>query len=101
MIDPPTPLFQVALFITALNFIAQHHAQQRQVLIHCNQGRSRAPTLGLLYLAQTNLLPQDSYAVAAAAFRLTYMRDYQPGQGIQTFLTQNWNQLLQTTIQQV
>ena len=51
MIDPDTPLFKPPLFDSALSFIDRYFPT-RKVLIHCNKGNSRAPSLALLYLAK-------------------------------------------------
>jgi protein-tyrosine phosphatase len=64
LIDPPTPLFQLESFRHFFGFMyANAQLQRRPVLIHCNQGNSRAPSLALLYLAKVvSVLPDDSYA---------------------------------------
>ena len=38
------------------------------------------------------MLPNDSYAVAATAFRQKYT--YNPGRGIETWLTTNWSKII-------
>lgn len=91
LIDPPQPLFMMPSFEAFLRFVDREIAE-RPVLIHCNQGESRAPSLTLLYMAKRlNLLPNDSYDIAAAAFRQKY--PYNPGRGIQTWLTTNWSKI--------
>ena len=91
LIDPPQPLFMMPSFDSFLRFVDREIAE-RPVLIHCNQGESRAPSLTLLYMAKRlNLLPIDSYLSAAAAFRQKY--PYNPGRGIQTWLTTNWSKI--------
>lgn len=97
IIDPPVPLFQLQTFRHFLAFADQQTSAARPMLIHCNQGESRAPTLALLHLAlQRKTLPRATYAEARAAFLLLYPR-YQPGAGIQQFLHTHWNQLLSST----
>lgn len=91
LIDPPQPLFMMPSFEAFLRFVDREIAE-RPVLIHCNQGESRAPSLKLLYMAKRlNLLPNDSYGTAATAFRQKY--PYNPGRGIQTWLTTNWSKV--------
>jgi len=90
LVDPPKPLFMMPSFTSFMAFMDKHYGA-RQVLIHCNRGESRAPTLALLYLAKrTDLIPRDSYPSAARAFRENIFSGYQPGLGIQTWLTQHW-----------
>ncbi len=43
---------------------------ERPILIHCNQGESRAPSLTLLYMAKRlGLLPSNSYAAPQKAIQ--------------------------------
>ena len=91
MIDPPVPLFKLEMFEAFFAFIDQHIAT-RTVLIHCNQGLSRAPSLVLLVMAKRlGLLPNEHYAAARGAFEQHY--PYAPGAGIATFLSQHWDLL--------
>jgi len=65
----------------------------REVLIHCDQGRSRSPTLGLLYLAKRlKSIPNDSFEKARNEFVKIYP-DYSPG-GIGDYVDQNWNRIV-------
>ncbi len=97
LIDPPLPLFQLESFHRFLAFAAEHNSA-RPLLIHCNQGESRAPSLALLLLAsQQKGIPGNSYAQARAAFASIYPA-YKPGVGMQQFLTGHWNQILPSAI---
>ena len=88
MIDPPLPLFQLESFARFFDFV-DRQIKERPILIHCNKGESRAPSLALLYMAKRGFLEGENYAAARAAFEVRF--PYNPGQGIVTFLTQNWN----------
>ncbi len=91
LIDPPAPLFMMPSFVAFLAFVDKH-IEERRVIIHCNQGESRAPTLALLYLAKrTDHLPTDSYQSAARAF--SEKHPHRPGRGIQTWLSQHWEEI--------
>jgi hypothetical protein len=62
-----------------------------QVLVHCNQGQSRSPTLAFLYLARDvgafrNLSVED----AAAAFTQVYPA-YAPAPGMAGYVRLNWS----------
>lgn len=93
LIDPPVPLFQVGLFTTALDWIAEKDEPGKRTLIHCNKGESRAPSIALLYLAKrADLLPNDSFQIARETF-LTKYPGYKPGAGIVTFLTDKWKEI--------
>lgn len=44
--------FNRDMFDTAFSFLDEYRLQGYKILIHCNQGESRAPTIGLLYIAR-------------------------------------------------
>jgi hypothetical protein len=91
IIDPPLPLFMMPTFAAFLRFV-DREIKERDVLIHCNQGESRAPSLALLYMAKRlSALPNDSYNMAATEFRRRF--PYNPGRGIATWLTKNWTNI--------
>ncbi len=93
LIDPPGPLFMRASFITFLEFAEAQWEAGRRLLIHCNQGESRAPSLALLFLAKNRAaLDNSSYLAARTQFEHLYP-NYRPGSGIQVFLTTNWGSL--------
>jgi len=91
LIDPEKPLFMMPSFEAFLRF-AEWEIAERPLLIHCNQGESRAPSLTLLFMAKRlGTLPNDSYESAATAFRASFR--YNPGRGIQAWLANNWNKI--------
>lgn len=91
IIDPPVPLFMPALFTVFLEFADKHWGQGRKLLIHCNQGESRAPSLAMLFLAKgISTIADTSYAAARAEFEKLYPR-YNPGKGIETYFSKNWD----------
>lgn len=88
MIDPPVPLFKREMFVKFFAFVDRQIAE-RPVVIHCNQGRSRAPSLTLLYMAKRlKLLPDSDYLSARRAFEENF--PYEPGKGIETYLSSEW-----------
>jgi len=90
IIDPPVPLFKAATFERFLAFARTKYDSGASVLIHCNQGESRAPSLALLFLAKhIGKLSNTSYMDAKYTFEKTFPA-YQPGLGIQRFLASNW-----------
>lgn len=91
IIDPPVPLFKAETFGQFMSFARSKYDSGVSLLIHCNQGESRAPSLALLLLAKhIGTLPNSSYENARFAFQHLYPT-YQPGAGIQRFLTDNWS----------
>lgn len=93
LIDPPQPLFELAPFAVFLDFAEQHRRRGERLLIHCNQGLSRAPSLALLFLAKrSGELPGSSFEAAREAFTAR-LPSYAPGAGILSFLTDRWHEL--------
>ncbi len=92
MIDPQKPLFMPPLFERSLEFI-EKHVKLRKVLIHCNLGNSRSPSLALFYMAKrAKVISDESYSAAVQDFRPIFP-GYQPGLGIRIYLSRHWNQL--------
>ena len=87
--------FTNPMFKHAIDFI-HHHIKDRKILIHCNQGVSRAPSVGLVYLASIGELPNQSFDAAAMPFMKLYS-DYIPGNGILLYLRRNWDYLMRMT----
>lgn len=78
-------------FIRILDFI-ERWIDNRKVLIHCDQGFSRSPTLGLLYLAKRlKTIADDSYLDAKKEFQNIYPR-YNPG-GIGDYVNDYWKKI--------
>ena len=93
IIDPPRPLFKLLTFTSFLEFAMRHWEQGKKVLIHCNLGESRAPTLALLFLAKCRReISAESFDTAKREFQRIFPY-YQPGQGIQTYLRATWKEL--------
>ncbi len=92
IIDPPGPLFMPQLFISFLEFSSKHWENEKQILIHCNQGESRAPTLAMMFMAKhLEEIPNSSYSEARIEFEKLYP-GYKPGKGIQIYLNQKWHE---------
>lgn len=91
LVDTPNPAFIPKEIIdTALYFIHKGLSEGCKVLIHCNLGESRSPSIGLLYLRiHTDILP-DEFALAEGKFREIYP-PYNPSMGIRGFVVNNWN----------
>ena len=90
MIDPPQPLFMSDLFVSFLRFATRNWDAGRSLLIHCNLGESRAPSLAMLFLAKRLHAIKDSdFDVARREFDAIFP-SYAPGLGIQTYLRQHW-----------
>lgn len=84
--------FMEPMIAATLDYI-ENNVPSQEVLIHCNQGQSRSPSLAMLYLAKrTDLVSNESYRQAAAEFQDRYPR-YNSGRGIRLYLQDYWDQL--------
>jgi hypothetical protein len=95
MVDIPNellPKFTNLIFNCAMKFI-KREIQDKKILIHCNMGQSRSPSLGLAYLAITGIISNNSYEVAMKEFIGLYP-EYLPGTGIMLYMQHNWNFLM-------
>ncbi|MEX2437617.1 MAG: dual specificity protein phosphatase [Candidatus Paceibacterota bacterium] len=73
----------------ALEFIDQSLNDGRKVLVHCNQGMSRSPGIGLLYSAKEGIINNRSFEEALAEFEEIYPGINMAG-GMRGFLEGNW-----------
>jgi protein-tyrosine phosphatase len=81
-----------ATFIKIMDFIDKW-IPNRKVIVHCDQGYSRSPTVCMLYLAKRkNLIPCDSYNSAYKEF-MKIFPEYSPG-GIGEYVHMNWSKIL-------
>ena len=81
-----------AAFIRAMDFI-DRWSPEKSVLINCDQGQSRSPTVALLYLAKRlHVIPDGSFEEARVAFQSIYP-SYSPS-GIADFVADHWNEIL-------
>lgn len=65
LIDPEEPLFMIGAFTEFRSFASEYSVVGANLLLHCNQGSSRASSLPLLFLAMdVGELPNESYRTA-------------------------------------
>jgi predicted protein tyrosine phosphatase len=94
MIDPERPMFMPEMFEDFFAHAIPRWEEGSRLLTHCNQGRSRSPSLALLLLAsQSEEIPEDTFAKAREQFREMYP-SYRPSRGINIYLQQNWQDLM-------
>jgi predicted protein tyrosine phosphatase len=95
MIDPEKPLFMEEMFEDFFSFaVSRWKEDGDRLFIHCNQGRSRSPSLALLLLAShSDAISGGSYTDAREQFGKLYPA-YRPSRGIRVFLQNNWDELL-------
>ncbi len=91
LIDPVKPLFQLESFRIFWRFINYQWNESKTILIHCNEGISRAPALAMIFLSKKGLIrPEIENAISD-------MKQFYPnfcmGTGLRTFLFENWDKL--------
>ena len=95
LVDAPNPDFiDKRIIDTALDFIHQGLSNTHKVLVHCNLGESRSPSIGLLYLAIYSDKFPINFFEAEVVFRQIYPY-YNPGVGMRGFLIRNWDKYLE------
>lgn len=79
---------------TALEFIDRNRNAGKKVLVACNHGTSRSPSIVLLYMRSIGELPY-SFGMSLRVFRTLYP-SYDPGQGIRQYLRIHWGDWRET-----
>lgn len=68
---------------TALEAISEN-ITRRAILVHCNEGKSRAPTMAMLWMAKNGALSDRLPFEAIQEFRRAYP-DYAPAEGMRLY----------------
>lgn len=90
MVDADTGrYFSNILFEKSIEFIEENRPKGKKILIHCNQGLSRSPSIGLLYLVVKGKIRNRNFWEAKEDFLKIYP-EYAP-KGVQEFLIENWS----------
>lgn len=94
LVDVPNPAYiSKDIIDAALEFIHAGMRNSCKVLVHCNLGESRSPSIGVLYLSvYTDKLPRE-FLPAEKKFREIYPL-YNPSAGMRGFLIKNWDTCL-------
>ena len=92
LVDAREPkYFSKYVFEKALSFIENEIANGRKVLIVCNQGESRAPSIALLYLIEHGYFDKcECFYEVVREFKDKYYENYNPGSGIYEFCKEYW-----------
>jgi len=90
IVDAPKSIFfDKGMIDKALDFIHQKRKEELKVLVHCNEGFSRSPSLALLYLVKHGLIKGETLEDAEAEFLKLYPK-YNPGTGMRGFVKENF-----------
>lgn len=88
-----SPIYTHPIMKSAMSFI-EEHIHDRKVLVHCNQGLSRSPSIALLYLARKGNIASQTYNLATNDFLKLYPI-YNPGSGVALYMNKFWNELIE------
>lgn len=105
MVDAPKPEFFSKEMITAgLDFMEEGYNKGLKVLVVCNKGESRSPSIALLFMAARLKVLKGSFTECVQEFIDVYFRDfiitgvgagtetlYMPNKGIYLHLMDNWD----------
>lgn len=79
-------------FIRAMDFVDKWY-ETKSILINCDLGQSRSPSVALLYLAKRlHKIDSSSFSSARKEFQALYPA-FSPG-GIGDYLTTHWNEIV-------
>lgn len=92
LLDLHDPHFVPEDAIQAGLYFIRDHVDDNKVLVACNAGHSRGPTVGLMWLRTIGRLPMG-FMQAEKVFRDIYPK-FDPTQGIEQFARMHWNNLL-------
>ena len=91
LVDAPDPAYIPKEVMDAAVDAIHQNIYKSKVLVHCNQGMSRSPTIVFLYLAKyTNVFSSNEFSLALGEFKKLYPR-YLPANGVAMFSRQNWS----------
>jgi hypothetical protein len=94
ILDPLEPTFERQVFTESLAFLREHWEAEREILVHCNAGRSRSPSILLLFLAkELGVISESDFDSAKADFLSLYPEYWPTTTGIQTYLREHWEEL--------
>jgi hypothetical protein len=88
---PKAEFFDKRIVDAALDFIEENFKTGKSVLVVCNQGESRSPSIVLLYLIKQGIIKGDTFSDCEATFMNLYP-EYNPGAGIYGFMKEHWRE---------
>ena len=72
----------------AIDFI-ENNINEHKILLHCNKGESRSPSIALLYLNKIGIIHENNPLTGIDEFRKIYP-NYKPNPGMFQYVLQNW-----------
>jgi len=90
---PSSSFFDKRMIDKALDFIEQKLGEGLKILVHCNEGMSRSPSICLLYLIKHGIIKGDTLEDCEAEFMKVYP-EYNPGPGMRGFVKEHWREYM-------
>lgn len=91
MVDAPrAEFFDERMINEGLFFIDEALWQGKVILVHCNQGNSRAPSIALLYMGTRGPWRGRPFEGAAETEFKSIYPTYEPGRGIREYVRRAW-----------
>lgn len=87
--DPSYLDFNRKMLEKAFEFLDEHYNNGDKILIHCNQGESRGPTIGLLYVSRMGEYNYSNFHDSVESFKIKYPR-YSPKANIYKTVESLW-----------
>lgn len=81
------------IIFKAVNFIEEELSYGKKVLVHCNQGESRGPGIGIICFARNKGYSDLPYTSVRKEFEKIYPM-YNPSLGVSRFLELHWEKLM-------
>ena len=89
MVDTDSPeFFKDEMVDEAISYVIKGLSNGKHVLIHCNQGESRAPSLAILVLRKIGVY-EGTFSESVILFRNIYP-DFNPKNGIFNYVKTHW-----------
>ena len=92
--------FNRDMFDTAFSFLDEYRLQGYKILIHCNQGESRAPTIGLLYIARLGTFEYADFDTSVQKLKEVYPV-YMPKRNIFLTVKSLWRDFVLNPVEEV
>lgn len=86
--------FNKNMFEAAFEFLNEYRHQGYKILIHCNQGESRGPSLGLLYVSSLGNFNNSNFDISVEQFKQIYPT-YNPKGNIYMTVQALWNDFVE------
>ena len=94
IVDAPNSIFfDKSMIDKGLEFIEKKLNEGLKVLVHCNLGESRSPSLALLYLVKHGIIKGDTLEDCEAEFMKIYP-EYNPGTGMRGFVKEHFHEYI-------